>query len=175
MSYQTICAGFLQGDPRNQAVMDAAIKMALDQGAHLTGVHLVPPLNVPIYVAVPFPDDLMASYYADAEAEGEKLQAVFEARCESAGVESREWHGGARTVLTVLEELAAVTDLFVLAQHTSGDYDWLLGGSDALAGCADPCDSGSWKFRDLREECAARMGPATGMRPRCSGRHAHPP
>jgi len=134
MSYQTICAGFLQGDPRNQAVMDAAIKMALDQGAHLTGVHLVPPLNVPIYVAVPFPDDLMASYYADAEAEGEKLQAVFEARCESAGVESREWHGGARTVLTVLEELAAVTDLFVLAQHTSGDYDWLLGEATLLLG-----------------------------------------
>lgn len=134
MTYQTICAGFLQGDPRNQAVMDAAIKMALDQGAHLTGVHLVPPLNVPIYVAVPFPDDLMSSYYADAEAEGEKLHETFEARCESAGVRSREWQGGARTVLTVLQELAPVTDLFVLAQHISGDYDWLLGEATLLLG-----------------------------------------
>lgn len=134
MTYQTICAGFLQGDPRNQAVMDAAIKMALDQDAHLTGVHLVPPLNVPMYGGIPLPDDMMSTYYAEADAEGEKLREVFEARCASAGVDSREWQGEARAVLSVLEEIAPVTDLFVLAQHMSGDHDWLLGDAALLLG-----------------------------------------
>ena len=41
-------------------------------------------------------------------------------------VESHEWLGGTRSVLVTLEELAPVTDLFVLSQQGSGDHDWLL-------------------------------------------------
>lgn len=134
MSYRTICAGFLQGDPRNQSVMDAAIKAALDHDAHLMGIHLVPSLNIPIYAAVPFPDGMMAKYYEDAKAEGQALRKTFEAECEHAGVTSHEWQDGVRSVLTALEEVAPVTDLFVLAQHGSGDHDWLLGEASLLLG-----------------------------------------
>lgn len=134
MTYRTICAGFLQGDPRNQSVMDAAIKLAKERDAHLTGVHLVPPLNLPIYAAVPFPDGMMSSYYAEADAEGDKLRETFDAHCQSAGLDSHEWQGGARSVLSVLEEIAPVTDLFVLAQHASGEHDWLLGEASLLLG-----------------------------------------
>ena len=36
MSYKTICAGFLYNDPRNPAVLDAAVKLAAEHGAPLT-------------------------------------------------------------------------------------------------------------------------------------------
>lgn len=134
MSYQTICAGFLHGDSRNDAVMDAAIEVSLKHGAHITGVHLVPTLNVPVYVAVPFPDDMMGKYYEDAAADGEKLRATFEEKCKKAGVTFEDWQSGARSILPALEELAPVTDLFVLAQHASGDHDWLLGEASLLLG-----------------------------------------
>jgi len=134
MSYQIICAGFLHGDSRNEAVMDAAIEISLKHDAHITGVHLVPTLNVPVYVAVPFPDDMMGKYYEDAAADGEKLRATFEEKCKKAGVTFEDWQGGARSILPALEELAPVTDLFVLAQHASGDLDWLLGEASLLLG-----------------------------------------
>jgi len=134
MSYKTICAGFLYNDPRNPAVLDAAVKLAAEHGAHLIGVHLVPPLNVPVYAAVPLPDDIVSEYYADAEKAGGALQETFNAACQHAGVDSREWQGGARTVLSVLEEQANVVDLFVLAQHGFGDHDWLLGEACLMLG-----------------------------------------
>ncbi|MDG2270264.1 MAG: hypothetical protein P8M28_07620 [Alphaproteobacteria bacterium] len=111
MTYQTICVGLLQEDDRNEAVMETAIEMALTQGAHLTGVYLVPTLNIPIYVAMPFPDDIMSSYYEAADAGGKELREIFGARCNSAGIESNEWLGGPRSILTPLEELAPVTVL----------------------------------------------------------------
>jgi len=93
MSYKTICAGFLYNDPRNPSVLDAAVKLAAEHGAHLIGVHLVPPLNVPVYAAVPLPDDIVSEYYADAEKAGGALQETFNAACQHAGVDSREWQG----------------------------------------------------------------------------------
>jgi hypothetical protein len=126
MSYRTICVGFLHDDDRNQAVMDTAIQVALTHGAHLTGVHLIPTLNVPAYLAITFPDDMMTAYYDAADAAGDALRKTFEAHCDSAGIESHEWLGGTRSVLVTLEELAPVTDLFVLSQQGSGDHDWLL-------------------------------------------------
>lgn len=159
MSYQTICAGFLQGDPRNQSVMDAAMKAAKERDAHLTGVHLVPTLNLPIYAAVPFPDDMMSSYYAEADADGEKLRATFEAACRKAGVESHEWQGGTRSVLSALEEIAPVTDLFVLAQHASGEHDWLLGEACLLLGVPVLAIPESGKFEAFGKKVLVAWAP----------------
>ena len=134
MSYRTICAGFLHGDPRNQAVMDAAIQATLEHDAYLTAIHLVPTHNIPTYMAVPFPDDMMARYYDEAAEDGAALRKAFEEKCGKAGVTCHDWHGGARSILPALEEVAPMTDLFVLAQHGAGDHDWLLGEASLLLG-----------------------------------------
>ncbi|MBT5572460.1 MAG: universal stress protein [Alphaproteobacteria bacterium] len=134
MTYQTICVGLLHEDARNPVVMETAIQMALLQGAHLTAVHLIPTLNIPIYVGIAFPDDMMGAYYEAADANGEELRKTFESLCNSAGLESHEWVGGTRSILTPLEELAPVTDLFVLSQHSAGEHDWLIGEASLRLG-----------------------------------------
>ncbi len=134
MSYKTICAGFLYGDPRNESVLDAAVHLAVTHGAHLTGVYLVPPLNVPVYAAIPLPNDMVGSYYEAADKSGDAFAETFEARCTHAGVDSRDWRGDNRTALGVLEQQASVTDLFVLAQHGTGDHSWLIGEASMLVG-----------------------------------------
>ncbi|MBO6782600.1 MAG: universal stress protein [Alphaproteobacteria bacterium] len=134
MSYKTICAGFLYDDPRNEAVLDAAIHLAVKHGAHLTGLHLVPPLNVPVYAAVPLPNDMVGAYYDAADNSGKAFGETFDARCEHAGVDSREWRGDGHGALVQLEQQAPVTDLFVLAQHGTGDHSWLIGEASMLVG-----------------------------------------
>ena len=134
MSYQSICVGLLRGDSRNQATLDAAVRLAAERDAHLTGMLLIPPLNIPVYAAIPLPDDVMSDYYNDAEKEAEELCAVFEERCRSAGVTSNEWRGGAQNIVQSLQNIAPVTDLFVLTQHGGGDYSWLIGEASLALG-----------------------------------------
>lgn len=134
MSFQSICVGLVRGDARNTETMNAAIKLAAQCEAHLTGILLTPPLNVPVYAAIPLPDDIISNYYDDADAEAEDFRSTFEAECSSQGVTSTEWRGAARTVLQSLGELAPVTDLFVLSQHGSGDYSWLIGEASLSLG-----------------------------------------
>ncbi len=134
MTYRSICVGLLRGDPRNQATLDAAVRLAAEQDAHLTGMLLIPPLNIPVYAAIPLPDDVMTDYYNDADKEAEGLRAVFEDGCRSAGVSSCEWQGGAHNIVQSLQNIAPVTDLFVLSQHGGGDYSWLIGEASLTLG-----------------------------------------
>ncbi|MBT4908023.1 MAG: universal stress protein [Rhodospirillaceae bacterium] len=134
MSYRSICVGLLRGDARNQDTLDAAAEIAAAQDAHLTGMLLIPPLNIPVYAAIPLPDDLMTNYYEDAEKEAEGLRAVFEDRCRAAGVSSFEWQGSAQNIVESLLNVAPVTDLFVLSQHGGGDYSWLIGEASLALG-----------------------------------------
>lgn len=134
MSYRSICVGLLRGDSRNQATLDAAIRLAARQDAHLTGMLLIPPLNIPVYAAIPLPDDVMTNYYSDADKEAEDLRALFESACRAAGVTSCEWQGSTQNIVQSLRDIAPVTDLFVLTQHADGDYGWLIGEASLALG-----------------------------------------
>ncbi|MEP4380035.1 MAG: universal stress protein [Alphaproteobacteria bacterium] len=134
MSYQSICVGLLRSDARNEATLDAAIRLAAARDAHLTGMLLIPPLNIPVYAAIPLPDDVMTSYYEDADKEAEGLREVFETRTRAAGLASIEWRGGAQNIVQSLQDVAPVTDLFVLTQHGGGDYGWLIGEASLALG-----------------------------------------
>ncbi|MBT3401412.1 MAG: universal stress protein [Rhodospirillaceae bacterium] len=134
MSYRSICVGLLRGDVRNEATLEAAIRLAAERDAHLTGMLLIPPLNIPVYAAIPLPDDIMADYYDDADKEADGLRAVFEDGCRSAGVTSNEWRGGAQNIVQSLQNISPVTDLFVLTQHSGGDYGWLIGEASLALG-----------------------------------------
>jgi nucleotide-binding universal stress UspA family protein len=134
MSYKSICVGLVRGDARNDTTMKAAIGLAARFDAHMSGALLVPPLNIPIYAAVPLPDDLITNYYEDADRDAEELRTAFEAECRAEGVGSVEWHGATKLVLRGLEEIAPMSDLLVLAQHTGGDFSWLVGEASLVAG-----------------------------------------
>jgi len=134
MSYRSICVGLLPGDARNEATLDAAFRLAAERDAHLTGMLLIPPLNIPVYAAIPLPDDVMSDYYKDADKEADGLGTVFEDGCRAAGVTSFEWQGGAQNIVQSLQDIAPVTDLFVLTQHAGGDYGWLIGEASLALG-----------------------------------------
>jgi nucleotide-binding universal stress UspA family protein len=134
MSYRSICVGLLRGDARNSDTLAAAAQLAAARDAHLTGMLLIPPLNIPVYAAIPLPDDVMSNYYDDADTEAEGLRAVFEDRCRAAGVASFEWQGSAQNIVQSLQNIAPVTDLFVLSQHGGGDYGWLIGEASLALG-----------------------------------------
>ena len=134
MSYQSICVGLLRGDERNKDALDAAIRLAADRDAHLTGMLLIPPLNIPVYAAIPLPDDVMSNYYEDADKEAKGLGKVFEDGCRAGGVASFEWQGSAQNIVQSLQDVAPVTDMFVLSQHGGGDYSWLIGEASLALG-----------------------------------------
>jgi hypothetical protein len=62
MTYRSICVGLLRGDDRNPETLEVAIRLAADHDAHLTGMLLVPPLNIPVDAAIPLPNDLLDTY-----------------------------------------------------------------------------------------------------------------
>lgn len=134
MSYKSITVGLVRNDARNAETMAAAVRLAARYDAHLTGILLVPPLNIPIYAAVPLPSDLVADFYADAEREAGESGEAFEAACKAEGVDSMEWRGAGKSILRELEDLAPVTDLMVLTQHGSGEFGWLVGEASLLVG-----------------------------------------
>ncbi|MGB0570651.1 MAG: hypothetical protein ACPGQM_01075 [Alphaproteobacteria bacterium] len=134
MSYRSICVGLLRGDARNTDALDAAVRLTAAQDAHLTGMLLIPPLNIPVYAAIPLPDDVMSNYYEDADKEAEEFRTVFEDGCRAAGVASAEWQGSLQNIVESLQNIAPVTDLFVLTQHGGGDYSWLIGEASLALG-----------------------------------------
>ncbi|MGB0625810.1 MAG: hypothetical protein ACPGQ5_04495 [Alphaproteobacteria bacterium] len=62
MTYRSICVGLLRGDDRNPETLEVAIRLAADHDAHLTGMLLVPPLNIPVDAAISLPNDLLDTY-----------------------------------------------------------------------------------------------------------------
>lgn len=61
MVYRTLLA-HLDREDTADAVMDVAVRIAESHGAHLTGLHLVPPVNIHMYYQV----GLMAATYSEA-------------------------------------------------------------------------------------------------------------
>ncbi|MDA0787108.1 MAG: universal stress protein [Proteobacteria bacterium] len=173
MTYQSICVGLLRSDPRNQDTLDAASQLAAAWDAHLTGMLLVPPLNIPVYAAIPLPDDVMTDYYKDADIEADSLGEAFENACRAAGVASSEWQGSAHNIVQSLQDVAPVTDLFVLTQHGGGDYSWLIGEASLSLGVPIMAIPEAGKFEKIgktillawtpRRECARAVRDAMPM------------
>lgn len=134
MTYRSVCVGLLRGDDRNPETLETAIRLAAGHDAHLTGMLLVPPLNIPVYAAIPLPDDVMANYYEDADREAGILRDHFTDACRAGGVTSHDWQGRTQNIVQSLQRIAPVTDIFVLTQHGTGDYGWLIGEASLALG-----------------------------------------
>lgn len=127
MSYKSILAAFVANDPRNEAVAKAAAQLAAAHNAHLTGLHMTPPIALPVYAAVPVPGDLLDSYYEDAGADARETGGVVEEACSAVGATSREWRAESGPVVACLKDAAPFADIVVLAQHQGGEYGWIVG------------------------------------------------
>ncbi|MEK9832539.1 MAG: universal stress protein [Rhodospirillaceae bacterium] len=134
MTYRSICVGLLRGDDRNPETLEVAIRLAADHDAHLTGMLLVPPLNIPVYAAIPLPNDLLDTYQEEAEREAAALRDTFTDACRAGGVSSFDWQGRTDNIVQSLQRIAPVTDMFVLTQHGTGDYGWLIGEASLALG-----------------------------------------
>lgn len=127
MTYKSILVALVASDPRNEATAKAAAQLAADHDAHLTALHITPPVTLPVYAAVPMPTDVLDSYYDDATGDAQRMAGVFEGACKAAGVNSSEWRAERGPVVACLEDIAPYADVVVLTQHQGGEYGWLTG------------------------------------------------
>ena len=126
--------------------LEAAIRLAQDHQAHLTGLYVMPPVGYPVHAEV------VSAQRALDQARQETLQAIrrraetartlFEATIERAGLAAlSEWRAVEGELREKLEESVRYTDLVVLGQyHPEDDSDTNRGLADYLVLSAGrPC------------------------------------
>ena len=59
------------------ARLDAAIRIAQTHGAHLTGLCVLPPLNISTYAEVQIPDEILAEQREAARARAAEAKSAF--------------------------------------------------------------------------------------------------
>lgn len=70
--------------------VDAAIKLASQHGAHLTGLYVIPNIVLPAYAEAQIPVEVIEIQEAEAQAQAEKAQAAFKQAVGSADC-SADW------------------------------------------------------------------------------------
>lgn len=102
-----------------------ALKVAKAQKAHLTGLFLLPVTDIPRFMEVQIPQEIIAQQRQAMADQGKVAQGVFETACTDAGIEF-SWQQ-TTCVATELADTAAMYarhhDLTILGQHDpeSGD------------------------------------------------------
>lgn len=101
-------------DPTHAARLDIALALAAEHHAHLTGLHVMPPLT-PIYGDMPVPETVEKMQRLELEDAARRAAAVFAERAGRATV-STEWRVAEGDIVRVASEHARYADLTVLPQ-----------------------------------------------------------
>ena len=72
------------------ARLDAAIRLAQTHEAHLTGLYVLPLINVPGYAEAQIPFEVIETQRKNMRAQADKAEEVFGAAADKAGI-AREW------------------------------------------------------------------------------------
>jgi nucleotide-binding universal stress UspA family protein len=115
MSYKTILV-HCDASPKLSQRLDVAVELAQRHAAHLVGVYVQPPFDVPAFFDGTMPmDDLFAAYEADAKAEQATAQAAFNKAIKGTHLPT-EWRLAKGYVDNELAVQARYADLLVLGQ-----------------------------------------------------------
>lgn len=103
----------------NGSRLDAAIALARQHDAHLTGLYVIPQFFIPSYAEIHIPASVIEAHEAEVKELAAKAEADFRRRAEDAGrpIEWRCVRGYTDQVLVVC---ARHTDLIVLGQAEEG-------------------------------------------------------
>jgi nucleotide-binding universal stress UspA family protein len=113
----------LNDKPQCKQQMNAAIRLALEFGARLVGVYLVPTLELTPSVAALLPDDVVARRLEEtgaAQAEAEKL---FRQAAHVAGLTAIEWRAPSGDPVSAAVAHARCADLTVIGQPEADQPD----------------------------------------------------
>lgn len=127
MSFKTILV-HVDYDRRCSARLDYAAQFALAWGAHLTGVHVVPPLRVPSYARAELGSDFIVQQEKRMMERSEELSSSFSAAMRRHGLVGHEWravHGEPHEVIGVHARYA---DLIIAGQRDRTDDTATVGG-----------------------------------------------
>ena len=102
-------------DKGNTQRLQLAAELAQSQGAHLTGLYIIPNLVVPMYAEVQIPADILEAQEAEAQKHAEQAEAEFKTIANNAGC-AAEWHCVRGYAERQLLTHARHTDLVVLGQ-----------------------------------------------------------
>ena len=101
-----------------------ATKLAVDFGAELVGVYVVPTRELTPSVAALLPADMVARRLQETGAAQQKAEAQFREAARGAGLKAIEWRAPAGSSVNVAVEHARCADLAVLGQRDPGDADF---------------------------------------------------
>lgn len=124
MSYKTILV-YLPAEDRVNDLMDVAIPMAKEQGAHIVGLHIM--ADVPFYGAVEMPmhTDLMSKQHEVRKGEARAVEKAFYEACRATTVQA-EWRCEDVVYPDFERELAkqaSLADLVVVSQKDNDPLD----------------------------------------------------
>ncbi len=100
--------------------VDAAIRLAQAHDAHLTGLYVLPRLEIPVYAEVQVPDEILAAQREAALARAAEAEKVFRVATDKAGWSS-EWRFVEDRLAPTLALHARYVDLVIVGQR--GDTD----------------------------------------------------
>jgi nucleotide-binding universal stress UspA family protein len=116
MTFRTVLV-HIDNHPSGQPRLDAAIRLALDVGAELVGLYLVPGTDMSPSAAAMMRNDVVErrlGEFAEAQHAAEKN---FRATAAAAGLASIDWRAPAGSPIDAAVAHGRCTDLFILGQH----------------------------------------------------------
>ena len=124
MAYKTILM-HLVSKSVTPSLLDVALPIAKEHGAHLIGLHVIPNVPVRQSVAIYIPEDIIARQQQQLLDEAAAIQELFEERTRSAGVEF-EWRRIATDHYEIakgVSDSALCADLVVLRQGATDPFE----------------------------------------------------
>ncbi|MFQ5937950.1 MAG: universal stress protein [Acidiferrobacterales bacterium] len=114
------------------ARVDAAIRLATSHEAHLTGLYVIPIVDVPGYAEAQIPTEVLAAQREIARAQAAEAEQVFRSLTDRAGV-SAEWRSTEGDLAHALALHARYVDLVVTGQVDRTDPMSLSGLTERVA------------------------------------------
>lgn len=102
-------------DDRSAARIDTAIGLATDHGARLTGLYVVPPINIPAAARAYVSADIIAEQERIAKDVAVQAKAAFQARVEREGLAS-EWRCEKGDIYEIVALHVRYSDIAVIGQ-----------------------------------------------------------
>jgi nucleotide-binding universal stress UspA family protein len=122
MSFKTIVV-HVDDSPRTGQRLNAAVRLAVDCGAELVGIYLVPTIELSLSVAALLPDDVVAGRLRETGDAQHRAEALFREAAATAGLTAIEWRAPAGPAIGAAVAHARCADLTVVGQARSDDVD----------------------------------------------------
>jgi nucleotide-binding universal stress UspA family protein len=104
--------------------LGVATQLAVDFGAELVGLYVVPTRELAPSVAALLPADVVARRLQETGDAQNKAEALFKKAAKTVGLKAVEWRAPAGSSVNVAVTHARCTDLVVLGQRDPGDADF---------------------------------------------------